>query len=110
MRAAQLRGAEHGRVLVLTLRQALGCATMTDDQNALAAELDRLAADAASLAIGIRRLGRAGDALADLRNGRIPHGAAGGGSFARSPIRRSTTGSQMRNGLAVRLPKGWRLG
>jgi hypothetical protein len=49
---------------------------MTDDQKALAAELDQLAADhfrlandAASLANRVRRLGRVGDALADLRSG-----------------------------------------
>ena len=49
---------------------------MTDDQKALAAELDQLAAehtklatDAASLAIRVRRLGRVGDALDDLRDG-----------------------------------------
>jgi hypothetical protein len=42
---------------------------MTDDQKALAAELDRLSADAARLAERVRRLGRAGDAIDDLREG-----------------------------------------
>ena len=49
---------------------------MTDDQKALAADLDQLAADhfrlatnAANLANRVRRLGRVGDALDDLRNG-----------------------------------------
>jgi hypothetical protein len=49
---------------------------MTDDQKSLADEFDRLAAehtrlatDAANLAIRVRRLGRLGDALDDLRNG-----------------------------------------
>ena len=42
---------------------------MTDDQKALAAELDRLSADAARLAGRVRRLGRAGDAIDDLREG-----------------------------------------
>jgi hypothetical protein len=51
---------------------------MTDDQNSLAAELDRLAdehaklsANAARLATRVRQLGRIGDALDDLRNGGI---------------------------------------
>jgi hypothetical protein len=51
---------------------------MSDDQKALAAELDRLAAehaklsaDAARLATRVRQLGRIGDALDDLRNGGI---------------------------------------
>jgi hypothetical protein len=39
------------------------------DQTALAAELDRLATDAASLATRVRQLSRVGDALDDLRNG-----------------------------------------
>jgi hypothetical protein len=50
--------------------------TVTDDQTALAAELDRLAseharlaADAARLSKLVRQLGRVGDALDDLRNG-----------------------------------------
>jgi hypothetical protein len=42
---------------------------MTDEQKALAAELDRLSADAALLADRVRRLGRAGDAMDDLREG-----------------------------------------
>ena len=49
---------------------------MTDDQKVLAAELDQLAAEhtklamnAANLANRVRRLGRVGDALADLRSG-----------------------------------------
>jgi hypothetical protein len=42
---------------------------MTDDQKALAAELDRLSADAARLADRVRRLGRAGDPIDDLREG-----------------------------------------
>jgi hypothetical protein len=42
---------------------------MTDDQKALAAELDRLSADAARIAERIRRLGRAGDGIDDLREG-----------------------------------------
>ena len=42
---------------------------MTDDQKALAAELDRLSADAARLADRVRRLGRAGDGIDDLREG-----------------------------------------
>ena len=49
---------------------------MSDDQQALADELDqiaadhtRLAADAANLAIRVRRLGRLGDALDDFREG-----------------------------------------
>jgi hypothetical protein len=42
---------------------------MTDDQKALAAELDRLSADAARLADRVRRLGRAGDGMDDLREG-----------------------------------------
>lgn len=42
---------------------------MTDDQKALAAELDQLAADAARLADRVRRLGKAGDAMDDLREG-----------------------------------------
>jgi hypothetical protein len=40
---------------------------MTDE--ALAAELDRLSADVARLADRLRRLGRAGDAIDDLREG-----------------------------------------
>jgi hypothetical protein len=42
---------------------------MTEEQKALAAELDRLASDAARLAERVRRLGRAGDAIDDLREG-----------------------------------------
>jgi hypothetical protein len=49
---------------------------MTDDQKALAAELDRVAGDArrladeaGCLAHRVRRLGRVGDALDDLRDG-----------------------------------------
>jgi hypothetical protein len=42
---------------------------MTDDQTALVAELDRLAADAARLSKLVRHFGRVGDALDDLRNG-----------------------------------------
>jgi len=49
---------------------------MSDDQGTLATELDRLAAqharlaaDAANLANRVRRLGRIGDALDDLRSG-----------------------------------------
>ncbi len=42
---------------------------MTDDQKALAAELDSLSADAARLADRVRRLGRAGDAIDNLREG-----------------------------------------
>ena len=42
---------------------------MTDEQKTLAAELDRLSADAARLADRLRRLGRAGDAIDDLREG-----------------------------------------
>jgi hypothetical protein len=49
---------------------------MTDDQKALAAELDRVADDArrladeaGHLANRVRRLGRVGDALDDLRDG-----------------------------------------
>jgi hypothetical protein len=42
---------------------------MNDDQKALAAELDRLSADAAQLAERVRRLGRAGDPIDDLREG-----------------------------------------
>jgi hypothetical protein len=42
---------------------------MTDDQKALAAELDRLSAVVARLADRVRRLGRAGDAMDDLREG-----------------------------------------
>jgi hypothetical protein len=42
---------------------------MTDDQKALAAELDRLSADVARLADRVRRLGRAADAMDDLREG-----------------------------------------
>ncbi|KWV59812.1 hypothetical protein AS156_30270 [Bradyrhizobium macuxiense] len=42
---------------------------MTDDQKALADELDRLSADAARLADCVRRLGRAGDGIDDLREG-----------------------------------------
>jgi hypothetical protein len=49
---------------------------VTDDQQSLAAELDQLAAEhtrlatnAANLANRVRRLGRVGDALADLRAG-----------------------------------------
>lgn len=42
---------------------------MTDDQKALAAELDRLSADAARMADRVRRLGRFGDAIDDLREG-----------------------------------------
>lgn len=49
---------------------------MTDDQNQIAADLDQLAADhfrlatnAANLANRVRRLGRLGDALDDLRTG-----------------------------------------
>jgi|SRR6516162_9508362 hypothetical protein len=49
---------------------------MTDDQKVLASELDRLAsehtrlaANAAGLAKRVRRLGRVGDALDDLRDG-----------------------------------------
>jgi hypothetical protein len=46
-----------------------GVITMTDDQKALAAELDRLSADVARLADRVRRLGRGGDAMGDLREG-----------------------------------------
>src|SRR5258708_545080 len=42
---------------------------MTDDQKALAAELDRLSADAARLADRLRRLGGGGDAMDNLREG-----------------------------------------
>ncbi|MGX9431188.1 MULTISPECIES: hypothetical protein [Bradyrhizobium] len=42
---------------------------MTDEQKALAAELDRLSADVARLADRVRRLGRAGGAMDDLREG-----------------------------------------
>ncbi|MBR0900980.1 hypothetical protein JQ616_38995 [Bradyrhizobium tropiciagri] len=42
---------------------------MTDDQKELAAELDRLAGDAARLADRVRRLGRIGDGMDDLREG-----------------------------------------
>lgn len=42
---------------------------MTDDQKALAADLDRLSADAARMAERVRRLGRAGDGIDDLREG-----------------------------------------
>lgn len=42
---------------------------MTDDQKALAAELDRLSADAARLADCVRRLGKVGDPMDDLREG-----------------------------------------
>ena len=42
---------------------------MTDDQKALAADLDRLSADAARLADRLRRFDRTGDAMDDLREG-----------------------------------------
>jgi hypothetical protein len=42
---------------------------MIDDQKALAADLDRLSADAAQLADRLRRLGRTADAMDDLREG-----------------------------------------
>lgn len=42
---------------------------MTDEQKTLAAELDRLSADAARLADRLRRLGRGADAIDDLREG-----------------------------------------
>ncbi|TYO67078.1 hypothetical protein FXV83_07685 [Bradyrhizobium hipponense] len=42
---------------------------MTEEQKALAAELDRLSADAARLADCVRRLGRSGDPIDDLREG-----------------------------------------
>lgn len=42
---------------------------MIDDQKALAAELDQLSANAARLADRLRRLGRTGDAIDDLREG-----------------------------------------
>jgi len=42
---------------------------ISDDPKSLAAELDRLSADAARLADRLRRLGRAGDAMDDLREG-----------------------------------------
>ncbi|MGY3496757.1 hypothetical protein [Bradyrhizobium sp. USDA 4502] len=42
---------------------------MTDDQKTLAAELDRLSAEAARLADRVRRLGRTADAMDDLREG-----------------------------------------
>ncbi|MCK1605454.1 hypothetical protein IVB02_29665 [Bradyrhizobium sp. 166] len=42
---------------------------MTDDQKALAADLDRLSDDVARLADRVRRLGRPGDAMDDLREG-----------------------------------------
>jgi hypothetical protein len=42
---------------------------MTDEQKALAAELDQLSADVARLADRLRRLGKAGDAMDDLREG-----------------------------------------
>ncbi|QIG96785.1 hypothetical protein [Bradyrhizobium sp. 6(2017)] len=42
---------------------------MTDEQKALAAELDQLSAEAARLADRVRRFGKAGDAMDDLREG-----------------------------------------
>jgi hypothetical protein len=42
---------------------------MSDDQKALAADLDRLSTDAARLAERLRGLGGAGDAVDDLREG-----------------------------------------
>lgn len=42
---------------------------MTDEQIALAAELDRLSTDAARLADRFRRLSKAGDAMDNLREG-----------------------------------------
>src|SRR5262249_41872187 len=47
-------------------------ALMSDDQQALADQLDRLATDAARLAARVRQLDRGGDALDDLRNGGVP--------------------------------------
>ncbi|UPT97746.1 hypothetical protein J4G48_0006530 [Bradyrhizobium barranii subsp. apii] len=42
---------------------------MTDEQKALAAELDQLSAEAVRLADRVPRLGKAGDAMDDLREG-----------------------------------------